>query len=295
MTSWLSRWRERRRQRVPLRGWRRVLRDIRFRRALSLGIDRAELNQVLYQGTALSGANALLPDSPLYNEEHRKAWATYDPEQANALLDQLKMTWKDDDGIRHLPDGRRADLVIETADVDPSEIDALEVIKAQWAKIGIAVVIRSQPRQAARQRIGSGATVMSLFYGLANGLATPEMSPAELAPTSEKQNNWPLWGLHHESGGSAGEAPDLPAARKLLALYNDWALATDEAGRREIWQQMLKIHADQVFSLGLLGAVRQPVVANPRLRNLPDDAVYMYDPGAYFGRYRMDTLWFADE
>ena len=276
-------------------GWRRVLRDIRFRRALSLGIDRAELNQVLYQGTALSGANALLPDSPLYNEEHRKAWATYDPEQANALLDQLKMTWKDDDGIRHLPDGRRADLVIETADVDPSEIDALEVIKAQWAKIGIAVVIRSQPRQAARQRIGSGATVMSLFYGLANGLATPEMSPAELAPTSEKQNNWPLWGLHHESGGSAGEAPDLPAARKLLALYNDWALATDEAGRREIWQQMLKIHADQVFSVGLLGAVRQPVVATTRLRNLPEDAVYMYDPGAYFGRYRMDTLWFADE
>ncbi len=276
-------------------GWRRVLRDIRFRRALSLGIDRAELNQVLYQGTALPGANALLPDSPLYNEDYRKAWAAYDPEQANALLDQLDMTWKDDDGIRHLPDGRRADLIIETADVDPSEVDALEIIKAQWAKIGIAVLVRSQPRQAARQRIGSGATVMSIFYGLANGLATPEMSPAELAPTSEKQNNWPLWGLHHESGGSAGEATDLPAARKLLALYQDWALATDEAGRRDIWQQMLQIHADQVFSLGLLGAVRQPVVANTRLRNLPEDAVYMYDPGAYFGRYRMDTLWFADE
>ncbi len=276
-------------------GWRQVLRDTRFRRALSLGIDRAELNQVLYQGTALPGANSLLPDSPLYNADDRKAWATYDPERANALLDQLEMTWKDADGIRHLPDGRRADLVIETTDVDPAEVDALEIIKSQWAKIGIAVLVRSQPRQAARQRIGSGVANMSLFYGLANGLATADMSPAELAPTSEKQNNWPLWGLHHESGGSAGEAPALPAARKLLALYNDWALASDEAARRDIWRQMLKIHADQVFSLGLLGAVRQPVVANTRLRNLPEDAVYMYDPGAYFGRYRMDTLWFAEK
>lgn len=274
-------------------GWREVLRDARFRRALSLGIDREELNQVLYQGTALPGANTLLPGSPLYKEAHRTAWATYDPDQANALLDELGMTWKDPDGIRHLPDGRRADLVIETAEVDPAETDALEVIKAQWEKIGIAVLVRSQPRQAARQRIGSGATVMSVFYGLANGLATPAMAPAELAPTSEKQNNWPLWGLHYESGGSAGEPPSLPAARKLLALHEDWRLATDSATRTNIWQQMLEIHAQQVFTIGLLGAVQQPVAADPRLRNLPDKADYMYEPGAYFGRYRTDTLWFA--
>ncbi|MEO3429266.1 ABC transporter substrate-binding protein [Pelagibius sp. CAU 1746] len=276
-------------------GWRDVLREARFRRALSLGIDRKELNQVLYQGTALPGANTLLPGSPLYKEDGRRAWAAYDPERANELLDSLGMIWKDPDGIRHLPDGRRAELVIETAEVDPAETDALELIKAQWAKIGIAVLVRSQPRQAARQRIGSGATLMSVFYGLANGLARPAMSPEELAPTSEKQNNWPLWGLHYESGGSAGEAPGLPAARRLLALFEDWRLATDQATRASIWQQMLEIHADQVFTIGLLGSVQQPVAADPRLRNLPDKADYLYEPGAYFGRYRMDTLWFAGE
>jgi peptide/nickel transport system substrate-binding protein len=58
---------------------------------------------------------------------------------------------------------------------------------------------------------------------------------------------------------------------------------------------MLEIHAEQVFTIGLLGAVRQPVAANPRLRNLPAAADYLYDPGAYFGRYRMDTLWFAEK
>lgn len=276
-------------------GWRDVLRDVRFRRALSLGIDRKELNQVLYQGTALPGANSLLPASPLYDEAHRTAWAVYDPKRANALLDALGMTWKDPDGIRHLPDGRRAELVIETAEVDPAETDALEIITAQWKKIGIAVVVRAQSRQAARQRIGAGATVMSVFYGLANGLATADASPAELAPTSEQQNNWPLWGLHHESGGRAGEAPDVLPAKRLLALYQDWTRAAGSEARAEIWRAMLDIHADQVFTIGLVGAVRQPVVADPRLRNLPAEADYLYDPGAYFGRYRMDTLWFAEK
>ncbi|GAB4391289.1 MAG: ABC transporter substrate-binding protein [Kiloniellaceae bacterium] len=274
-------------------GWRSVLRDARFRRALSVGIDREELNETLYQGTALPGANTLLPASPLFKPEYRDAWATYDPDKANALLDDLGMTWRDTDGVRHLPDGRRADLVVETAEVDPAENDALEIIKAQWAKIGINLIVRSQPRQAARQRIGSGATLMSVFYGLANGLASSETSPEELAPTSEKQNNWPLWGLHYESGGKAGEPPALPAVRELLSLYEAWRLATDEATRTNLWQQMLEIHAEQVFTIGLLGAVQQPIAANPRLRNLPVQADYMYEPGAYFGRYRMDTLWFA--
>ena len=276
-------------------GWRQVMRDVRFRRALSLAIDREELNQVLYKGTALPGANSLLPGSPLYRASDREAWAAYDSEQANALLDDLGMRARAGDDIRFLPDRRRAELVIETADSDPAEIDALEVITEQWRKIGIKVLVRSQGRQAARQRIRSGATVMSIFYGLTNGLATAAMSPAELAPTSNRQNNWPLWGLHHQSNGTAGEPPALPEVQELLGLYEAWASGPGAAAREKIWRRMLQIHADQVFTIGLLGAVRQPVVVNARLRNLPEEAVYLYDPGAYFGRYRMDTLWFAPE
>src|SRR3546814_13922119 len=108
------------------------------------------------------------------------------------------MIWKDADGIRHLPDGRRAELVIETAEVDPAETDALEIIAAQWKTIGIAAVARAQPRQAARQRVGAGVTVLSLFYGLANGPATADSPPAALAPDSAPQKHCTRWGPHHE-------------------------------------------------------------------------------------------------
>src|SRR3546814_14036099 len=99
-------------------GWRAALRDVRFRRALSLGIDRAELNQVLYQGTALPGADALLPGSPLYDEAHRKAWSVYAPRQDTEPPDELGSLGQDHTGIRPLPHCRRPSL-----DIEPTEVD----------------------------------------------------------------------------------------------------------------------------------------------------------------------------
>ncbi len=55
---------------------------------------------------------------------------------------------------------------------------------------------------------------------------------------------------------------------------------------------MLAIHADQVFTIGIVGRVLQPVASAARLRNLPERAPYMYEPGAYFGIFRPDTFWF---
>jgi peptide/nickel transport system substrate-binding protein len=56
---------------------------------------------------------------------------------------------------------------------------------------------------------------------------------------------------------------------------------------------MLEIHADQVFTIGIAGRVLQPVIASAALRNLPAEAPYLYEPGAYFGITRPDTYWFA--
>ena len=55
---------------------------------------------------------------------------------------------------------------------------------------------------------------------------------------------------------------------------------------------MLRIWADQVFSIGLVAGVLQPVVVNDRLRNVPDEGIYNWDPGAHFGIYKPDGFWF---
>ena len=64
--------------------------------------------------------------------------------------------------------------------------------------------------------------------------------------------------------------------------------------RRGIWEKMLAIFTDQVFTIGTVNSVYQPVVINSRLRNVPKEGVYSFAPGAYFGIYMPDTFWYDE-
>jgi peptide/nickel transport system substrate-binding protein len=272
---------------------RRLNRSTDFRRALSLAIDREEIDRTLYQGLALPGANTVLPESPLYAPALRGAWAQHDPASANVLLDGLGLDRRDAEGYRLRPDGERLSLIVEAGDTDPAETDVLELVRDHWRAVGIEMAIRSRGRSAMRNAVQAGETAYSVFYGLANGLARPAMSPKELAPTEDRQNNWPLWGLHYETGGEKGQAPDLPAARRLVELFEAWKTAPDREAQRAAWTEMLEIHAEQVFVIGLIARVPQPVAHRPDLRNVPETAPYLYEPGAYLGYTRPDTYWIA--
>lgn len=271
--------------------WRRLLRDVRFRRALSLAINRHEINQVIYYGLGIEGNNTVLPMSPLYQPEYRQAWAAYDPGRANALLDDIGLTERDGRGIRLLPDGRSLNIIVETAGEDTEQTDVLEIVHDSWLKVGIKLYTKPLQREVFRNRIFAGETVMSIWLGYENGIPKPDMSPAEFAPTTQQGYQWPKWGQFYETGGRTGEAIDLAPARELLELNEAWQRAATREERERIWHRMLEIHRDQVFTIGLIGGVLQPVVVSNRLRNVPKEATYNWEPGAHFGIHWPDTFW----
>jgi peptide/nickel transport system substrate-binding protein len=272
--------------------WRKLMRDVRFRRALSLGIDRHEINEVVYFGLGEESANTVLPRSALFRPEFRHAYASFDPKAANALLDAIGLTGRNDDGIRLLPDGRPMELIIDTAGESTEETDVLELIRDSWRKLGIALFARPSQREVFRKRAFSGMSMMSVWSGLSNAIPTAEMSPAELAPTTQEQLEWPMWGQYYELAGNGGEKPALPDVQKLVQLYDEWRKAGSDAEREKVWLQMLAIHADEVYTIGTVARALQPVVVRDDLRNVPQDGVLSWDPGAYFGMYHMDTFWF---
>jgi peptide/nickel transport system substrate-binding protein len=55
---------------------------------------------------------------------------------------------------------------------------------------------------------------------------------------------------------------------------------------------MLDIWAEEVFTIGTVAGVLQPVVVNAKLRNVPEEGIYNWDPGAFFGIYKPDGFWF---
>ena len=274
--------------------WRAVLRDARFRRALSLAINRKEINDVIYFGLAILGNNTVLPQSPLFREHYQTDWADFDIDQANHLLDEIGLVERNGSGIRLLPDGRALEIIVETAGESTEETDVLALISDSWKEIGVGLFSKPSQREVFRNRIFAGDTIMSIWSGIENGLPTADLSPNELAPTSQIQLQWPKWGQFYETSGQGGEPVDLPEAMKLAELADAWRRAATTEERAAIWHQMLDIHADQVYTIGVIRGTLQPVIADASLRNLPKEGIYNWDPGAHFGIYKPDTFWFAD-
>ncbi|MEM6889493.1 MAG: ABC transporter substrate-binding protein [Pseudomonadota bacterium] len=274
--------------------WREIMRDVRFRRALSLGIDRRMINRALYFGLATEGGMTALEQSPLHETENLYKWSVYYPAKANALLDEMGLTERAPDGIRLLPDGRRMEFVIETAGERQEVENALAIVTDTWREAGIKLIMRPLDRDILRNRVYSGLSMAAIWYGWDNGLPQPYTPPEYLAPTHQEFFAWPKWGQYYQTGGEAGEAPDMEAASHLMRLSNEWDVTIDPARREAIWREMLKTHAEEQFAIGLLAEAPQPVVVSNRLRNVPKDGKWAWEPGAHFGVHRMDEFFFDD-
>ena len=274
--------------------WRDVLRDVRVRRALSVAINRAAINKSLYFKLAKPGAMTVLEESPFFDQALRDAWAQYDPELANKLLDEAGLTERDGYGIRRLPDGRPMELVVETAGERQEVENALQIMTDDWKDVGVKLIMRPLDRDILRNRVFSGTTMASVWFGWDNGIPQSYTSPAYLAPTDQVFLSWPKWGQFYQTHGTVGEAPDMEPAQRLMALLDQWNSATDATMRAEAWREMLQIHADNVYAIGLIAAAPQPIVVSNRLRNVPKAAIWAWDPGAHFGVHRMDEFFFED-
>ncbi len=126
-----------------------------FRRALSLGIDRDQINETFWLGTGTPGS--VVPvDSNKYNPgpQYRKLWATLDIKKANEMLDKLGLAKKDAEGYRLRADGKgRLRIEIMTLGgqfVQYTQIS--EMIREQWKKIGIDLKVQEVERSLALKR-----------------------------------------------------------------------------------------------------------------------------------------------
>ncbi|MBQ0823505.1 ABC transporter substrate-binding protein [Microvirga sp. HBU67558] len=270
--------------------WRQLNRDIRFRRALSLGIDRRTLNNALLFGLGTEGNNTIVAESPLFSAELRTENAGYDPREASRLLDEIGLTKRNGAGIRLLPDGRELEIIVETDGESSLVVDGLTLIGEFWREIGVRLFVKPQDRTVLRNRSYAGLTVMVAAPGLDNAIPTAIMPPTELAPMRQDNYTWPKWGQHVETKGKNGEQVDIPEAQRLLDLYTTWMNTGNRTVQRDVWTEMLRNHAENQWSIGTISGALQPIVVRNGLQGLPAKALYSWEPTAMLGIYRLDEI-----
>jgi peptide/nickel transport system substrate-binding protein len=244
-----------------------------FRRALSMGIDRDQLNETFWVGVGTPGSIApseTLPYSP--GPEWRKKWSTLDVKQANALLDKIGLAKKDGEGYRLRTDGKgRLRLELQTsAGAFVPHTQIAEMIKEQWKKIGIQGDVKEMERSLFFSRIAGNEHQIALWAN--DGSEVLYLFPRHALPVDpvEALLGTPIarW---YASNGAQGKGPKDPRLISALELFRS-ASGKKTQERYKVAQEIWKILVDEQYSIGTVGqspATMGVRIVSNKLGNIP--------------------------
>ena len=247
----------------------KIYSDVRFRYAMSLAINRDEVNETLFLGLG-TPEQALPQNVPYVTEEDKKFMTEYDPERANQLLDEMDLK-KGPDGIRIRSDGKPLTILWEYTlqYVWSAEFPAL--ISEYWQKVGVNVLLKEVNTQLCRDKQKSNTLDITSEWMAPyepSMIATPEL----FGPPYDTL--WPLMGLPwldwRNSDGKSGEEP--PSwVKRLWEIAKEFKTAVPGSEKyMELGKEIIAINLQNLVVIGTLGEIPLITVVNNRLGNVPE-------------------------
>jgi len=258
-------------------------RDQRVRTALSIGIDRTLINDVIYNGVlkpiqGTIGADSWhfkVGDGPQLLEAWQQVAAEYDPERANQLLDEAGYA-RGTDGRRTFEDGTPIAFVITintTDQVTKKYVDALDIVKEGWAELGVDVILDDVSPEEWEQTINSLSYDMYAYESSDHNAFT---WPAQLIPAVHERS-WPAVTRWVKTGGEQGKGPEAfpgDLEERLLAIWDKIQTEPDEAKRHALVHDAIRIHINEgPFFFGVVGEPTIPGVIRNNFKNVGDYAI----------------------
>ncbi|MCC7369643.1 MAG: ABC transporter substrate-binding protein [Chloroflexi bacterium] len=247
------------------------LTNVDFRRALSLGIDRDQINEAFFLGmgtpSSLMGEDAS-PENA--GPEWRRKWSVLDLPQSNALLDKIGLTKKDGEGFRVRTDnGQR--LRIEITTVAASFIpfgQMAEMVAQQWKKIGIDAIVKDTERTLSLRQVAANEQQLYVWGG---GNSDIFLWPRHDMPAEPNNGAFsgPLYATWYASNGAQGERPDDPELHKAYDMLRK-AAGLPTAERNKLGQELKKHIVEQQWVIGTVGFYPVLRVISNKLGNVPE-------------------------
>jgi len=246
---------------------RKIFEDRRFRIALSLAINREEINQLFYLGLGEPRQASIISGAPFYDPEWEKAYAEYDPKKANEYLDKMGLTKRDKDGFRLRADGKTLILTIEYSGDRPY----MEVIKKYWEAIGVKVFLKPLERSLYVTRAQAGEIEVGV-WGFDRNVAILS-DPGHLLGTVVEAPWAPLYATWYNTGGRGGEEPK-GDIKRIYELWDKVKSTIDEKQRDRYFKEIINLHKKNIWMIGIVGEVPQLIVAKNNFRNIPDGLLW---------------------
>jgi peptide/nickel transport system substrate-binding protein len=251
-----------------------IVRTPNFIQALSVAIDRDEINESLFFGLARTGQLGPMPNSKYYKEAYGRAWAEFDPDLANQLLDEMGLDQRDSEGFRLRPDGQRLTFNIEHAGARVGVVtgEFCEMAVSYWRDIGIDATSREEQENLITERMRNGEVHCTVWHA---DRCTDLLLPLEMRwyiPLADQQGGpsakWAQWyNAADRTDPDLIEPPDY--IQQLYAWHDEMNVVVDEDERVAIGQKIFDWLAETPLSIGTVLECPSPLIFNKNLRNLP--------------------------
>jgi len=189
---------------------RKIFQDVRFRRALSLAINREEISGTIFFGLAKPTQLSPFPLSDYYEERFAKSYTEFNPDKANRLLDEMGLTWDKNHEYRLRPDGKTLTwVVLYSPSLAYGTVGPInELVREYWKNIGCKVIMKEQRGEVITERIQTNEIEMATDWG---DFCTNSMiwRPGHfIAYRLGDHNAWAVeWAKWHQTKGKLGEEP----------------------------------------------------------------------------------------
>lgn len=276
---------------------REIFTDLRFRQAMSLAINRPEIVELVYLGQAepIQATPADPNTVDFVTDEQKTAFIQYDPAKANALLDEMGLVDADGDGLRDRLDGSPLTLDLQfSTQGGPAALQ--ELVKGYWEAVGISTRVKEVTSDEYRDRANSNqADVLTWKFDGTAGSVIVLNTEMLLPPFGEPFNPGIAYGWQEwvNSGGKSGTEPPADAIKlyDIVGQFLQHPLGTPESNA--LGQEMVDIHVNNLWKIGIAGNVKQPIIHHNTLKNFGPFTVVSYD---YYRTYPMLTpQWYFAE
>jgi peptide/nickel transport system substrate-binding protein len=256
---------------------RALLSDVRFRQALSVAVNRDEINKNLYFGQAVPRQVTVSSSASFFQQRWANNFAQYDPALANRTLDQLGLTRKNSAGIRLMSNGQPLSLTIENQTANEK---VLELVKEYWEDVGVETIVKFEERGLWRTRREANVwDVMS--EGHEGGEVNLWSGGGSFGISVLYQGPWNQW-LTATDQIARGERKladfqggVMPGQEPPAAVKRIWALGQEKrtvepgtADYKRIMTEWFDLVSQQLFMIGTVGENPFPQIADARLGNV---------------------------
>lgn len=273
---------------------RKVFGDLRFRQAMSIAIDRDELNKVAFfgQGKPLQ-YTGFSPNPPFVDAKWTTHMTKFDPAKAKAMLDAVGLKDKDGDGFRELPNGEKLVLNLQFATQGIAG-KVVELVGQHWAKVGIQTSVKEVTPDEYRSAQSSNKLDVGMWrkgHPLAIVLGNNNM----FVPPFESYfflRTGMLWAEYIDSKGAKGVKP--PAW--VMSMIDDInAFQSEPPGTAKsdvIGKRLVENMTGHTLFIGTVLATG-PIYHRNALKNVPEFKTHSYE--YYWNLPYRGPQWYLDE